>query len=284
MTRLILSLLLVASASSFSTPSQTIHRLAPLNVGATWDDDSFWMEHAESCANGSCSLEENKLCLENVLRIQSECSAGALIGDKVCEDVTSAAGIVANLRSKIEKQSQVLSSIVAATFVINVTFLFGLFAVMATSSVLSDPNAAPFTPQEWWWSIRDGYLPLMLKEYYRNGGLGGASLEATPFTLQEFGRALQGGYLESLLSQFFQHGGLPVDDSVAAATPFTPQEWSFAARDEYLPQMLSQTFLNGGLEDTESSTLPITPQEWVWAIQGNYLGDLVKSYLQNGGL
>ena len=107
MTRLYLPLLLVASASAFSTPSQTIHRLAPLNVGATYDE-SFWMEHAQTCANGSCSLEENKLCLENVLRIQSACSAGSLLGDKVCEDVTSAAEIVSNLRSKIEKQSKAL--------------------------------------------------------------------------------------------------------------------------------------------------------------------------------
>jgi hypothetical protein len=108
MTRLHLPLLLlVASASSFAPNVQTVHRLAPLNVGATYDGE--WMEHAQSCADSdSCSLEENKLCLENVLRIQSACSAGSLLGDKVCDDVTSAAEIVANLRSKIDKQSKVL--------------------------------------------------------------------------------------------------------------------------------------------------------------------------------
>lgn len=100
-------LLLIASASSFAPNVQTVHRLAPLNVGATFDDESFWMQQAQSCASSdSCSLEENKSCLENVIRIQSACSAGALLGDKVCEDVTSAAEIVANLRSKIDKQSQ----------------------------------------------------------------------------------------------------------------------------------------------------------------------------------
>lgn len=111
MTRLSLPLLLlVASASSFAPKVQTVHRLASLNVGATYDDDSsFWMAQAQSCASSdSCSLEENKLCLENVIRIQSDCSAGSLLGDKVCDDVSSAAEIVANLRSKIEKQSQVL--------------------------------------------------------------------------------------------------------------------------------------------------------------------------------
>ena len=112
MTRLYLPLLLVASASAFSTPSQKtiIHpRLAPLNVGAIHDSyESYWMEHAESCADSdSCSLEENKLCLDKVLQIQSGCSAESL-GDKVCEDVISAAEIVSNLRSKIDKQSQQL--------------------------------------------------------------------------------------------------------------------------------------------------------------------------------
>ncbi|CAJ1969448.1 unnamed protein product [Cylindrotheca closterium] len=286
MTRLHLPLLLLAaSASSFAPNVQTVHRLAPLNVGATYDGD--WMEQAQSCADSdSCSLEENKLCLEHVLLIQSACSAGTLLGDQVCEDVTSAAEIVANLRSKIDKQSQVLSSMIAGTMVASVPVLLGLFAVIATVGILADPNAAPITPQEWWWSIRDGYFPLMLKEYYGNGGLAGASLDATPFTLQEFGWAIKGGYFNTLLWQFFQHGGLPIDDCLAAAstTPFTPQEWSFAAKDGYLQQILSQTFMNGGLEGAESSTLPITPQEWVWAAQGNYLGDLVKSSIQNGGL
>eukprot|EP00526_Cylindrotheca_closterium_P014433 CAMPEP_0113639290 /NCGR_PEP_ID=MMETSP0017_2-20120614/20608_1 /TAXON_ID=2856 /ORGANISM="Cylindrotheca closterium" /LENGTH=289 /DNA_ID=CAMNT_0000550489 /DNA_START=118 /DNA_END=987 /DNA_ORIENTATION=- /assembly_acc=CAM_ASM_000147 len=289
MTRVYLPfLLLVAGASSFAPNVQTVHRLAPLNVGATFDvdDESFWMEHAQSCANSdSCSLEENKVCLDKVLRIQSACSAGALIGDKVCEDVTSAAEIVANLRSKIDQQSQVMSSMMVGSTIANVSVLFCLFAVVATAGILVDPNAAPITPQEWWWSIRDGYFPLMLKEYYENGGLAGASLEATPFTLQEFGWAFKGGYLDTLFSQYFQHGGLPIDDSsLASTTPFTPQEWTLAAKDGYLPQILSQTFLNGGLEDAESSTLPITPQEWVWAAQGNYLGDLMKSFMENGGL
>lgn len=177
-----------------------------------------------------------------------------------------------------------LSAMMTGSMVVNVSVLFGLFAVITTAGIFADPNMAPFTPQEVWWSIRDGYFPLMLKEYYQNGGLAGASLEATPFTLQEFVWAIQGGYLDTFLWQLFQHGGLPIDDSLISSTPFTPQEWSFAAKDGYLPQILSQTFLNGGLEDVESSTLPVTPQEWIWAAQGNYLGDLVKSVLQNGGL
>lgn len=121
-TQLYLSLLLIAGASSFA-PRSTIfhHRLAPLHVGATWDprssesssnhDELYWMEHAQSCATSdSCSLEENKLCLENVIRIQTECSAGGSLMEEVeaCDDVSAAAEIVATLRSKIAKQSQAL--------------------------------------------------------------------------------------------------------------------------------------------------------------------------------
>lgn len=290
MPRLFLPLLLVASAASFSPRIKTVHRLAPLNVGATlsWDeaDEAVWMEHAQSCADSdSCSLEENKVCLEHVLRIQSACSAGSLVGDAACDDVTSAAEIVANLRSKIAKQSQILSALIAATVVANASFLACLFAVLATAGLFADPNAAPFTPQEWWWSVRDGYLPLMLKEYYQNGGFAGAAPESTSFTLQEVWWALKGGYLDTLLSQFFHNGGMSsIDDAVASASPFTPQEWSFAMKDGYIPQMLSQTFVHGGLADVDADTLPVTPQEWVWAAQGNYLGGLVRSFVENGGI
>lgn len=291
MPRLFLPLLLVASAASFSPQIKSIHRLAPLNVGVTldWDDqvdESFWMEQAQSCANSdSCSLEENKVCLEKVIRIQSACSAGSLIGDHACDDVISAAEIVANLRSKIDKQSQVLSALIAATMVANASFLACLFAAIATAGLFADPNAAPFTPQEWWWSIRDGYLPLMLKEHYQNGGFAGAAPESTSFTLQEMWWALKGGYLNTLLSQFFHNGGLSsIDDGLASVSPFTPQEWSFTMQGGYIPQILSQTFVHGGLTDVDADTLPITPQEWIWATQGNYLGGLMKSFIEHGGI
>jgi len=288
MPKLFLPLLLVATATSFSPQIKTIHRLAPLNVGATLDldDEASWMGQAQSCASSdSCSLEENKVCLENVIRIQSACSAGSLIGDRACDDVISAVEIVANLRSKIDKQSQVLRTIIAGTMVANASFLACLFAAMATAGLFVDPNAAPFTPQEVWWSIRDGYLPLLLKEYYQNGGLAGATPESTSFTMQEMWWALKGGYLDTLLSQFFHNGGLSsIDDAVASASPFTPQEWSSTMQGGYMPQILSQTFVHGGLTDVDTDTLTITPQEWIWAAQGNYLGDLMKSFIEHGGI
>merc|ERR1719223_2659430 len=92
----------------------------------------------------------------------------------------------------------------------------------------TNPDIAPITMQEWWWSVRDGYLPLLLKEYFTNGGLAGSDL--------------------------------------SSSDAFTPQEWSHAIQGGYLDQMISQTFSYGGLTEVqEVDTLPITPQEWVWA-------------------
>ena len=32
-------------------------------------------------------------------------------------------------------------------------------------------DTTPFTMQEWWWALHDGYLPSMVEHYMRNGGL-----------------------------------------------------------------------------------------------------------------
>lgn len=107
-----LSLLLVASSSAFTANVHSVRRLAPLHVGATWDwnndnDESFFLQQAQSCVSSdSCSLEDAQVCLDNMIRIQSGCSSGSLVGSEVCEDVYDAAFIVGTLREKIETQSK----------------------------------------------------------------------------------------------------------------------------------------------------------------------------------
>jgi hypothetical protein len=113
MMRVSLSLLLLSSSSAFTANVRTVRRLAPLHVGATWDwkndanDESFFLQQAQSCASSdSCSLEHAQVCLDNMIRIQSGCSSGSLVGSEVCEDVYDAASIVGNLREKIDTQSK----------------------------------------------------------------------------------------------------------------------------------------------------------------------------------
>lgn len=292
MMRVSLSLLLVASSSAFTANVHTVRHLAPLHVGATWDwnnDESFYLqEQAESCASSdSCSLEDARVCLDNMIRIQSDCSSGSLVGSKVCEDVSDAAAIVGSLREKIDTQSKRMSAIMAGTTAINISLGLVFLAVCMTGLTYNDPNVASFTAQEWWWSIRDGYLPMMLKEYYQSGGLATAQSEATPFTMQEVVWAVKGGYLDTLAAHYFRNGGLAMEEQLVASAPFTPQEWFSALQGGYLDQILSQTFMNGGLTDVASdmdTPLPVTPQELVWAAQGNYLDTLTKSYIQNGGI
>lgn len=112
MMRVSLSLLLVASSSAFTANVHTVRRLAALHVGTSWDwkndnDVSFFLRQAQSCVSSdSCSLEHAQVCLDNMIRIQSGCSSGSLVGSEVCEDVYDAASIVGNLREKIDTQSK----------------------------------------------------------------------------------------------------------------------------------------------------------------------------------
>jgi hypothetical protein len=103
---------LLSSASAFTAPRPAL-RLStlPLNVGAALDwntyDERSIMERAFDCANSdSCSLEDAKVCLDDVVHIQSGCASGALLGSDVCEDVGTAVDVVANLRVKIDQETQ----------------------------------------------------------------------------------------------------------------------------------------------------------------------------------
>ena len=75
---------------------------------------------------------------------------------------------------------------------------------------MQNPGVDAFTPQEWMWSVRDGYLPEMIAQYVKQGGLASAGTDTI--------------------------------------VPFTPQEWRWAIRDEYLGDMISQSIKTGGLE------------------------------------
>jgi hypothetical protein len=93
-----------------STPVASV--VGPLKVGATMDwnnrelDEAFLMQRAETCAHSdSCSLEDARTYLDDVLHVQSGCVGGTVLGS-VCENVDIAVAVVADLRQKIAKKTE----------------------------------------------------------------------------------------------------------------------------------------------------------------------------------
>lgn len=93
-----------------STP--VVSAVGPLNVGMALDwknqdlDESFLMQRAEACAHSdSCSLEDARVYLDDVIHVQSGCVTGSVLGG-VCENVDVAAELVANLRQKIVQKTR----------------------------------------------------------------------------------------------------------------------------------------------------------------------------------
>ena len=128
-----------------------------------------------------------------------------------------------------------------------------------------NPGVEMFTPQEWWWGVRDGYAGEMM-------------------------------------SSMVKYGGLPAIDQLSV-TPFTPQEVWWSVRDGYFGELFSQSLKNGGLVDVDTSlamddavtvlksvamddtvTVPFLPEEWTSAVKDGYLSDMISHYYKNGGL
>ena len=102
----LLCLTIWSSAHAFA-PSRLASSFTALNVGVVMDwndqdlDESLLMKRAEACADSdACSLDEARTALDDVIHVLSGCISGTVLGS-VCENVDTAADVVARLREKI---------------------------------------------------------------------------------------------------------------------------------------------------------------------------------------
>lgn len=107
-----------------------------------------------------------------------------------------------------------------------------------------------------------------------------------PFTAQEVWWAIRDGYAADLASHAFRNGGLLVGDADPSAPAFaaafgglSPQEVWWSIRDGYFGETLLGASGGGGVE-----SVPFTPQEMWWAVRDGYAADMVGHWFRNGGL
>jgi len=237
-----------AAVNGFS-PSQQ-HIIPPrtqLQAATTTINESQYpnlISQASLCADDeSCSIEAANLYLKEIVHYQSGCAAGTLSGNDVCEDVVGVSEVVANLRHKIdssngvdnklEKNDKLVESVAFAT-------LYALAAGIALSQPHLDGNVVPFTIQEVFWAIRDGYAGDLATHYLHNGGLlVGDALSSCVrgMTPQELLWSARDGYM-------FSSYGL---DGGVESLPLTPQEVWWSIKDGYVADLVGHYFRNGGL-------------------------------------
>jgi hypothetical protein len=216
-------------------------------------------------------------------------------------DLLSSVEIVANLRSKIEQQQQQiimkrtdglvplwsndqgtitqLFNVLLSLYIVSSIFHGGVAMMMHSSSstivsplplplplviddVTSTSGVVPFLPQEFIWAVRDGYFPLLVKEWMTHGG---------------------GLSVVDVSSMF--------DEKIV---PFTLQEWTWSIRYGYFGDMVRENLFRGGaggygygyvVDSTYASeTSPMTAQDLIWSYQGGYLGTAVNHFFRNGGV
>eukprot|EP00525_Craspedostauros_australis_P012125 CAMPEP_0198133290 /NCGR_PEP_ID=MMETSP1442-20131203/59487_1 /TAXON_ID= /ORGANISM="Craspedostauros australis, Strain CCMP3328" /LENGTH=393 /DNA_ID=CAMNT_0043794405 /DNA_START=150 /DNA_END=1332 /DNA_ORIENTATION=+ len=317
-----------SAGAAIPTSTTSLHVGMTLNMPPSREDGEFdgsdpfmVTQMAQDCADSdTCSVEDAEKYLRGLLMIQSDCAANILDEENaICRDVGTAAALVAALRDKIKFGQAEL----ARQTNVNTVASFGLgaaallFASTLAVSVLSaQPDAAPFTMQEWWWAARDGYLGTMMAHFVRHGGLvaaegvDGTQSNSNPLlmtlTLREWVWAIQGGYFDNMVVQLFREGGMASDDVDIARV-------GVAIQGGYFDNMVVQLFREGGMElasvassapasamSPSSSLLQetasaassldgvlvanLTPQEVWWAIRGSYLDTLLSHVYHNGGL
>jgi hypothetical protein len=169
-----------------------------------------------------------------------------LSSEKICEDITFPTEVIASLREKIDNERR------KSTFDLSplIISLGAAYFVAGAYTILQNPGVEAFTPEEWFWGIRDGYAGEMVSTFMKHGGLPAVDQVAfTPFTPQEWWWSLRDGYMSDMISQTAKNGGLIIDAPVdeIATSAFLPEEWSASIKDGYATEMISHYFKHGGL-------------------------------------
>lgn len=191
----------------------------------------------------------------------------------MCNDVLGVSEVVAGLRSKIEK---------GATKEVRTFWDKRQEELVTLSTASLDNKSAPLKPA--YLAIAALYT-IAIIAMVQPASMDMSSGGVVPFTAQEVWWAVRDGYIGDLTSHAFHNGGLLVSDvsSAAAAagtSPLSPQEVMWSVRDGYASDTLfASGSVGGGIE-----SVPFTPQEVWWAIQNGYASDMAEHWFRNGGL
>lgn len=245
--------------------------LAPLPMASSVhapEDYPKLLSGAALCADSeSCSVESAQRYLREIVYVQSGCAAGTLSGADVCGDVQGVSEVVANLRRKIkegakrevrtfwsQRQAELETLAVAtdgvaalsaplkpAYLAIAVLYAMAIIATFQpTATEVLAGGTAPFSAQEVWWAVRDGYFLDLSHHLFRHGGLLVSEPVATAgLTPQELWWSIRDGYAADTL---FDDGGGGVE-----LTPLTPEEVWWAVRQGYTADLAQHWYRNGGL-------------------------------------
>ncbi|KAL3802230.1 hypothetical protein HJC23_001774 [Cyclotella cryptica] len=198
------------SCTSTGTGCNTSMRLfSRSSLPVTEDQYPRFLSSAALCANSdSCSIDTAESYLREIVRIESACAAGTMSGDSICKDVGKVSEVVAGLREKIrqgakqevktfwqqrqdefqnlvsssiDSQSNNMTPVAALTQApikpayLAIAALYAVLVVSLFQTANTDPGTlsrvVPFTTQEVWWAIRDGYVVDLMSAWLKNGGL-----------------------------------------------------------------------------------------------------------------
>lgn len=134
------------------------------------------MRNARECAlSDSCSIDDAKQYLNEVLYVQGACTAGTLTDKDLCDgnqDVIAETVALLREKSNATKSSVAISQMInnpMMTGSLSFTLLCAFVIVLSTISI--NPETTPFTYQEWYYAVKGGYVDDMISHYFRNGGL-----------------------------------------------------------------------------------------------------------------
>jgi len=217
--------------------------------------------------------------LREIVHIQSGCAAGTLSGGFLCDDVTYAAEVVADLREKVRqgvrREARTFWEQRQDEFETLVTSSLSGSAGLSPTAALT---RAPIKPA--YLAIAALYTIAVISILQPHDA---STAAVVPFQAQEIWWAIRDGYIGDLAAHWARNGGLSIADSAVSSSSaiISPQEMWWALRDGYFSDVSFGNH-NSVVDGTQVSA--IKPQEVWWAVRDGYAGDMIGDFWRNGGL
>lgn len=142
------------------------------------NDAILLLNEAVDCSlTESCPVEDAAKYLSAIEEAQSMCLVDTPAQGDFCSNQDIISEVVARLNLKLASSAATSCNdkklLRESILEVTGTLLMAVLMALATSVAMNSESSgtAGFTAQEWWWAVRDGYFPLMVIEFIKNGGL-----------------------------------------------------------------------------------------------------------------
>jgi len=158
-------------------PDPSLSAYTPSRIEESEESEIALLNDAVDCSLAdSCPVDEARSYLSKIEDVQDVCTIGTnpMEGDEFCTNQDVVAQVIDRLTEKIYlgERNGPMATLLSERISLGDTIATSLLVavIFMVSSHPHGTEVTAFNTEEWIWAIRDGYFPMMVLNYIKEGG------------------------------------------------------------------------------------------------------------------